>query len=74
MDYVKDSVDGATHTVYWRWVFDNTMSATAGGHAGQTNETDTALGVQAAASAKPNATVTIPSITVTAEIVVSQVN
>lgn len=52
-----------THTVYWRWVFEGT---TEGAHAGQTDATDTALGVDAQTTA--------PTVTITASIVVNQVD
>ena len=53
----------ATHTVYWRWVFDNEL-LNADGHENQTNDTDTALGTAA----------TAPEVTVTATINVEQVD
>lgn len=37
-----------SHTVYWRWVFDDT---TSGAHNGQTDATDTVLGIQAQTTA-----------------------
>lgn len=49
----------ATETVYWQWGFD-------GGHAGQTNATDTELGIAAQTTA--------PTVTVTATITVEQVD
>ncbi|MBQ4559616.1 MAG: hypothetical protein IJA54_04740 [Tyzzerella sp.] len=51
----------ATETVHWRWVFEGT---TPGAHAGQTDETDTALG---------NAT-TAATVTIKATITVTQVD
>lgn len=42
-DQILDiGVAAVTHTVYWRWAFEG------GGHAGQTNADDTALGIAAA--------------------------
>ncbi len=37
----------AEQTVYWKWVFDNAAVDAADLHAGQTDVTDTALGIQA---------------------------
>ena len=53
-----------TQTVYWRWVFDNEV--TANGHAGQTNTTDTALGYGANSADI--------QVTITATITVEQVD
>lgn len=54
----------ATKTVHWRWVFDNV--ATPIGHAGQTDVTDTALGVAAQSTA--------PTVTITATITATQLD
>lgn len=54
-----------TVTVYWRWVFDeNVVSETV--HAGQTDVTDTALGIAAQTAA--------PVVTITATLTATQVD
>ena len=50
--------EAVTHTIYWRWVFEG------GGHAGQTDAYDTALGIMG----------TAPTVTITASIHVEQVD
>ena len=50
-------------TVYWRWVFEGTTDS---GHAGQTDATDTALGVAAQDTA--------PQVTITAKVTATQVD
>lgn len=52
-----------TKTVYWRWVFEGTTDS---GHAGQTDATDTALGVAAQDTA--------PQVTITAKVTATQVD
>lgn len=51
-------------TVYWRWVFD--AEETSGAHDGQTNKTDTNLGAYGTNSA--------PTVSITADIVIEQVD
>lgn len=53
----------ATHTVYWRWVFEGT---TDGAHANQTDATDTTLGIAAQTTA--------PTVTITATVTATQVD
>lgn len=55
----------STQTVYWKWVFDNEVPD-AGGHIGQTNASDTALGV--------GAQNTPAEVTITATITATQVD
>lgn len=52
--------DHPTHTVYWRWVFEGT---TPGAHAGQTDDSDTSLGITGTAK-----------VTIVAKITVTQVD
>ena len=53
----------ATHTVYWRWVYEGT---TTGAHASQTDTTDVALGVTAQNTA--------PTVTISASVSAWQVD
>ena len=53
----------ATHTVYWRWVYEG---ATSGAHASQTDTTDVALGVAAQTTA--------PTVTISASVSAWQVD
>ena len=53
----------ATVTVHWRWVFEGT---TSGAHVGQTDATDTALGIAAQNTA--------PTVTITAKLTATQVD
>lgn len=55
-------------TVYWRWAFNDKETAVTDGsaHAGQTNETDTKLGITAQGAA--------PTVTIEATITVEQVD
>lgn len=53
----------ATHTVYWRWVYEGT---TSGAHASQTDATDTTLGIAAQTTA--------PTVTIEATITATQVD
>ena len=55
----------ATHTVYWRWMFEGT---TSGAHDGQTDATDTALGITAQKTDK------VPTVTIKATITATQVD
>ena len=55
----------ASHTVYWRWVFEGT---TEGAHAGQTDAYDTALGVYARENTG------YPVVTIQATITVTQID
>lgn len=52
-----------SYTVYWRWVFDGT---TSGAHNGQTDATDTALGIAAQTTA--------PTVEISMSITVTQVD
>ena len=52
-----------TVTVHWRWVFEGT---TSGAHVGQTDGTDTALGIAAQTAA--------PTVTITAKLTATQVD
>ena len=55
--------NAVSHTVYWRWVYEGT---TSGAHAGQTDETDTKLGIDAKGTA--------PTVTIEATISATQVD
>ena len=57
--------DEVTVTVLWRWVFEGT---TSGAHAGQTDATDTALGIYA------QNTAAVPTVTITATLTATQVD
>lgn len=50
-----------TRTVYWRWIFDNTVAG-ATGHAGQTNNTDTTLGIAGSEIVTIEATITVEQV------------
>lgn len=60
----KNLTSGAaetSHTIYWRWAFEGT-----GAHAGQTDTTDTKLGIDAQGTA--------PTVTITATVTATQVD
>lgn len=64
VDEAIAKTNGATSiTVYWRWCFDGTDT---GAHAGQTDASDTALGIAGQTSA--------PAVTVKANVTAEQVN
>lgn len=62
---IEKSTGTKTVTVYWRWMFEGTAE---GAHAGQTDDTDTALGVLA------QGTDTAPTVTISATITATQVD
>lgn len=49
----------ASKTVYWRWVFEGT---TSGAHVGQTDTSDTALGIAGTAEVTITATITVTQV------------
>ena len=59
----------ANVTVYWQWVFDSTKGTV---HAGQTDATDTALGI--AAREANDVDTFVPEVTIVASITVTQVD